>query len=153
MDTLAIAKRELWEDMKAEGGDCQCCGRFAKLYKYTISKAQIAAFHWIVNRCGWKGWVDVQETAPKWLLRSNSHGKLVHWGLLESKPNSEAALHCSGIWRPTDFGLRFYNGDETVQKYALVFNNKCLGHDGEQKAYDDLYDKFHYQELMQETAA
>ena len=153
MDTLANARRELWEAMKAGGGECACCKRFAKLYRYSISKAQISASNWIVRKSGVKrAWVNVQDRAPKWLLRSNSHGKLVHWGLLEQQPASEDGIHHSGVWRPTEFGMQFFHGNANVLKYALVFNNECLGRDGDEVSYNDLFDEFHYGELMKATA-
>jgi hypothetical protein len=146
-DTLASAKKELWEEMKRGGIDCPCCGRYARLYPYSISKAQIASFQWIMlNTSDKKPFVNVQAQAPKWLLRSNSHGKLVHWGLVHS------SIYDSGWWGITDFGKKFFYGETSVRQYALVFNNQCYGFKGAEKWYGDVYDRFHYADLMQQHA-
>lgn len=152
-DTLSAAKKELWEGMEKEGIDCPCCGRFAKMYRYTISKAQIAAFHWIAMHSLANEYIEVQRDAPRWLLQSNSHGKLVHWGLLEQKPNVSDETHKSGCWRLTKLGWKFHRGLASVQQYALVFNNKCFGHEGEEQYFRDRFESFHYADLMSREVA
>jgi hypothetical protein len=152
-DTLAIAKKELWEEMKRGGIDCPCCGRYARLYVRTIGKAQIAAFQWIMlNTTEKKPFINVQAKAPKWLLRSNSHGKLVHWGLLQQQLSDDDSIHHSGVWGVSEFGQRFFYGEASIRQYALVFNNQCFGFEGAEKWFCDVYDRFYYAELMQQHA-
>lgn len=148
-DTLATAKADLWNEMKIDGMDCPCCGRFAKLYRYTISKAQAAAFNWIVLASD-EGhmFAAVQELAPKWLLRSNSHGKLALWGLLETKLSDDPGVHCPGLWRPTEYGMQWWRGEITVPKYALVFDSKVHGFAGPDIWFGSRFDPFHFAELM-----
>lgn len=152
IDTLAAAKRELWEAMKGKGAACPCCARFAKLHPYQISQAQAHAFRWIVDNVGQDGFIDVQGNAPRWLLQSNSHGKLVHWALLQTKPTDDRATKMSGVWGPTQFGMDWFNGLVTVQKYALVFDNKCHGHRGPAVKFTDVFERFSYDVLMAVTA-
>ena len=147
------AKRELWESMKAEGMECPCCKRWAKLNPYSISKAQASTFKWIVENTGPNQYVDVQEKAPRWILKSNSHGKLVHHDLLRPKANEDPSKKSSGFWGPTAFGLEWYNGNATVQKFALVFDEKCLGRRGKDVRFSDVFDPFHYRKMMATHAA
>lgn len=152
IDELALAKANLWERMKGDGDDCPCCGRFAKLYTYTISRAQVHAFAWIAKNTDPRGFVNVQEKAPRWLLKSNSHGKLVHWSLLHTMQNEDQAKKTPGRWGVTDFGRKWIAGQITVRKTALVFDNKCHGHAGPPVRYDDIFSPFHYGELMRVNA-
>ncbi len=150
---LEQAKRELWETMKGQGGDCPCCGRFAKLYTYTISRAQVHALAWIAKNTAPREFINVQAEAPTWILRSNSHGKLVHWGLLHTRTNNDDSKRDAGAWGVTDFGRKWIAGEVTIRKHALVFDNKCHGHKGEAIRYDDVFSPFHYRDLMDQEAA
>lgn len=151
-DTLQVAKAELWEAMKGKGTDCPCCGRFAKLYPYRISRAQVHAFAWIAKNTPPRGFINVQENAPRWILQSNSHGKLVHWSLLQTRVNEDNSKKDAGMWGVTDFGRKWIAGHVTIRAIALVFDNKCHGHRGEVLKYSDVFSPFHYGELMESTA-
>lgn len=149
IDTLAAAKRELWEAMKGKGMACPCCQRFAKVQPTPITRAQVNAFRWICDNLGPDGFVEVQRVAPDFVKTSNSHGKLKHWDLLQQKPNKDTGKKCSGVWGPTEFGREFLGGRERVQKYALLWDDRCFGFRGEFLRYDDLFDPFDYGKLMQ----
>jgi hypothetical protein len=150
-DTLALAKRELWDAMQGDGMACPCCKRFAKLYPYTISSAQAAAFKWIVDHTGRGKYIDVQANAPRWLLQSNSHGKLVHWSLLHTQKTKDPRTKTSGMWGPTEFGMDWFAGHTSVHKYALVFADKCHGLRGDPVKFGDVFDRYAYNILMATT--
>lgn len=110
-----------------DGTVCPCCHRYARMNKVAISRSMTLTLGWLCKHSHPgvdQGWVRVQDTAPKWILRSNSHGKLVHWGLLERSP----ALHGggSGIYRPTAAGRRFIDGDTKVHKTLSIYNDKVV---------------------------
>ena len=150
--TVALARAELREAAKGKGARCPCCDKFARVAKTPISRAMVHAFEWICRESQKKGgqdFVPVQRTAPGWIKDSNSHAKLAKWGLLEDCDPFDDSTKRSGHWRPTMKGLRWRAGQIGVRKYALIYNNECLGFDGPMMQYRDHFSKFHYGELLQ----
>jgi hypothetical protein len=96
-------------------------------------------------------WVDLGK-APKWVLRSKSMATLHHWGLLETKKNTDKKVRGSGLWRLTPLGRDFIYCRTTMPKYAFVFNNRLEKYSKEHTdAVQALGKKFSYEELMNTT--
>ena len=101
-------RETVFEDIKSKDGCvCPVCDQFCKLYKRKLNSGMTATLCWIVKEyCG--EWINVPELAPRHVIKSNEHGKLVHWGLLESRPNNDDSTKKeSGFWRPTKLGINF----------------------------------------------
>ena len=149
---LQGAKKELWEKMKGKGGDCPCCGRFAKVYKRPLNKTQVRALYWMMqSRSSWdkNGYMEIAGKAPVWILNSNQHTILKHWGFVEPKPHPSGKKKDSGWWRITNSGLDFLNG-KPVNKYVFLFNDRVLGTDGPEVTFADIFDLFDYEQLMRD---
>lgn len=129
--TLAKAKSEFKEGLQ-HGIECPCCGRYGKLNKLSITRSMALVLGWMtkVSDPAFDGWIKVQDVAPKWILRSNSHAKLLHWGLIERHEAAPAANKCSGTYRPTTDGERFIEGLLRVPKYKYIYNDKVIAEGG-----------------------
>lgn len=109
------------------GMKCPVCRRLVKQYKNTILKDQALTLAWIYKRgTRYRKWVEVQELAGSRILRDNTHGKLVWWGLIESKANIDPKKKNSGIWRLTLLGVEFVEGRASVPKYKWTYNKKVI---------------------------
>lgn len=154
--TLVTARARLKEEIRTtKGGVCPCCDRFAKMYKRPLNATMVAGLYWIIDTNKEQdGYVSVAESAPVWLLRSNQHTILKHWGLVEQAPNEDNEMVSdSGRWRPTALGRAFADEKARVYKYALLFNDKCEGLVGELVFAKQIVDRFNYAELMTTGAA
>ena len=89
--------------------------------------------------------VRLYEDRPRWIYHDElpliqkrrgggDYHKLRFWNLIEQQPNTDNPNlpgNRSGTWRPTADGIRFAKGEIVLPKYALIFDNKCLGFEGE----------------------
>ena len=127
--------KEVWrKTIHGDGGVCPCCERWGKVYTRTINKTMAASLQWLydetlksVGQIG--NWVDVPNTAPKSVLRSNQLPSLRWWGLVERQlpdPQDKAKKH-SGMWRITLRGIDFVEGKHLVPKKILTYNTEAVG--------------------------
>lgn len=148
--SLRLAQFEFQQALQA--GDaltCPVCERYAKISKRKINSGMAAALCWMVKAYD-EEWLDVPNTAPRHVLRSNQHTTLELWGLVERKPNDEdpTKKHL-GLWRPTKRGVQFARNMIKVESHVFIYNNKRVG------ASDTLIgiraalaDKFDYEEII-----
>lgn len=149
METIAEAKQFLranWE----KGEKCPCCSQLVKLYRYKFNSymAVVLKDIFIHQLAGSEDWVHViQKIRPV----NGDYAKLRHWGLLEEKGDQpEPEKKASGFWRVTNKGKQFLYNRVEIQKYALLFDNRCFGFSGPQINIQIAFgNKFNYTELMQ----
>jgi len=146
--TLEDARERLFEKMADKGAKCPCCDRFAKIYKRPLNKTMVAGLRWINSaKKDDDGFVSVAASAPAWLLRTNQHTILKNWGLVEQARNEDPKKSDSGRWKVTDKGKRFLVGWR-IRKYALLYNDDCLGLEGPEISISEICNIFDYEELM-----
>ena len=128
---------------------CPVCKQNCKIYRRKLNSGMAATLCWLVS-VSQGNWIDIPNTAPRFVLKSNEHGKLVHWGLVEQQPNlDDPTKRTSGIWRPTPMGILFAEGSITVPSHVLLFDNKFHGFSEENTTiHGALGNKFNYEELM-----
>ena len=86
------------------------------------------------------GWVDVPNTAPRWLVQSNQLPTLRWWGLVERKGNEgETKTKHSGLWRPTSEGLDFVHHGTRVPKQVFTYNDTVQGYSTETVTIRDCF--------------
>jgi len=130
-----------------EGAECPCCKQFAKVYKRSIYSTMTRDLIHLYRLVG-KAEVHVPTTLN---LRSvGDFTKLVYWGLIREIPGERAdGSSRVGWWAITDEGEEFIHNRRRVQKYARVYDGRCLGLMGEPvSVIDCLGTKFDYDELM-----
>ena len=111
------------------GTKCPCCGRFAKNYRRTLT-AKMAHGLTRIEETHPKGWFDAKSLFKRSSARDWSVTK--HWGLVKAKPGK------AGIWKLTKLGRQFVRGKVEVHRRATVFNDKCLGLDGDMVTIQDV---------------
>lgn len=135
----------------SKGYTCSCCGQFVKAYSRKLNSS-MALVLILLHRANFKSFIHIEN----WLkeigkpeLRADYH-KLRFWGLIEAKvAEREDGSRRNGYYKITGRGKVFAEGRFTVQKSAVILNNKFLHFEGEEiNIKDALGDKFNYDELM-----
>jgi hypothetical protein len=143
--TLAEAKEWIKEQARANGAHCPACTQFVKVYRRKLNSGMARSLIKMWRAAG-QEWQYIPETVGG---RSREEGKLAAWGLIEDSRHRREDGGKAGVWRVTDLGAQFVRRAATVQKYALMFDARCLGLVGSQVSIVDvLGDRFSYDELM-----
>lgn len=138
---------------RGESVTCPCCDRFAKIYKYSLTRKQISQLKTFYGFCGYADWVHTSFVAGE--MGPADFTKLKHWEFIESKPNTDTQKKCSGQYRVTEKGERFLFNGLTVPTQVIVYNDKVIGFAGRNFTAKDIVEeggKFDYQKLMAESA-
>ena len=143
---LAKMRNDWNKSIEADGAFCPCCGKWGKVYKIKLSQHLALCLRWIaVHGEGDDSWVDVQNKAPRWMLKSKTYNLLEHWGLIEGKATR------SGIWRATLKGWDFINGLSMMPAAVYIYDNKVWGFDEEETSFAGCFGKhFDFDEMMSE---
>ena len=137
--------RENWKkNIEEKGGHCPCCERFGKVYKRKMNQHLALCLRWIYVHGEEDGWVDVQNKAPRWILKSKTYPLLEHWNLIESKENG------SGVWKATDQGREFIHGYRAVPVAVHIYGNRLWGSEVEDIDFKNCFGKhFNFEEMME----
>ena len=152
IDTLARAKREL-EFKLDEGAICPCCGKYARRYRRKFNSSMARSLIWLYRVSTTDGtdaasWVDVPNTAPKWLLRTNQLPTVRWWGFIERRPAANDQKH-SGYWSPTKAGIGFVLRTIRARSAVVTYNGEPVGFEGDSILIDSALGRnFSYRELM-----
>lgn len=142
---MFLAKmRNAWNKaIEADGGFCPCCGKWGKVYKTKLSQHLALCLRWIAINGDDDGWVDVQNKAPRWILKSKTYPLLEHWGLIDSQSKR------SGVWRATLRGWDFINGLAQVPSAVHIYDNRVWGFESEEVSFRGCFGKhFDFDEMM-----
>lgn len=152
LDTL---KKETMAKAHDKGTICPCCEQFVKVYYRTINSTMahqlIYAYHTLADPAQWFH----ARTVVMGSASAGDFSKLEYWGLIQRQHHNagDDGKKASGLWRITPKGIEFLKGRIAVPKYAVVYNAKVIGHEGEETTCRDaLGTKFDYNELMGRTA-
>lgn len=145
--------RAVIQRRRSEGLACPLCDQNVKVYRRKLGSATVRTMIVMMQHAG-SGYVHVPDllgrVAPA-LLSQGGYATMGHWwGLLEESPECrEDGSKSSGKWRVTEKGVRFLHQQLRVPKYALLYNDECLGFDGpEIHIGEALGNKFDYAALM-----
>ena len=153
--TLAEAKAQV-EAGRAEGIECPCCGQFARTYRRKLpgtSAVVMIAMHQS-KQADRDGFIFMPDLLTRVGRRAERQGgdwaKAVHWGMIRQHPGERPdGSKRNGWWKLTEVGRAFVTDAIAVQKYAVVFDNQCLGLEGERvRVRDVLGTRFNYEELL-----
>jgi len=134
-----------------KGTTCPCCGNNVKSYKrkFTSDMARfMILLVWTFERTG--NWVS----APALNFHGGDYAKVRFWGLADHKPNlNDPTKKESGLWRPTELGIKFAHKLESIPTYVhLNWNGVFEGTSGPQLFVDKaLQNKFNYTELISQV--
>ncbi|QPX62164.1 hypothetical protein PBI_INDLOVU_49 [Mycobacterium phage Indlovu] len=143
--TIGEGRDWLEARMYDEGAECPCCTQNVKVYRRKIT-ASMARVLIDMHRDHGTGWVHLPS------IRSAGQDEVLtrHWGLIERdaevRPDGSTR---TGWWRLTPLGVAWVTGRETVAKYAVIYDNRCLELEGDAVTItDSLGDRFDYGDLM-----
>ena len=144
-----IDARQYVKDNREDGCTCPCCGQKAKVWKKTIISTSAADLIRLVNMYqGTALHYDQFATVKK----DRNFSQLVLRGLIKAEDNDDSSKRSSGMWHPTERGIRFARGEIRIQKYVLTYNNKKIGVEGAYVRIEDvLGKKFNYEELIDDN--
>jgi len=122
--SLDDARRDFKEALHGDGGHCPCCDRWGKIYRRSINKTMLWSLMWLASHA-YGEWVDVPNTAPTWLLRSNQLPTLRWWGMVERPINLDDKNKHSGMWRATPIARAWLQG------HYIIMPKHVYTYDGE----------------------
>lgn len=136
-----------------DGGVCPCCDRWGKVYGRAINKTMADSLEWLYHKntaMGVRTWIDVPNTAPTFVIRSNQLPTLRWWGLVERQekdPTDKLQKH-SGKWRITLKGADFVEGKLLVPKKVFTYNGEVTSTSDELVAFSNCTGDFDYEATM-----
>ena len=129
--------------IEGDGGIGPCCDRSGKVYRFKLNQTHALSLRWIQIHGDQDGWVDVQNKAPRWILKGKNYSMLTHWGLLESKGNR------SGVWRVTKKAEDWIAGRMGIPESVFIYDNRVWGESDEQTPFRGCIGKhFDFDEIM-----
>lgn len=144
-DTIAAGKAWL-RSVLEKGAACPLCGQHAKLYKRKINAGMAHALivMWLHADTEW---FYLPSITSRWQGRDEAG--LRYWGLIEESTEKRDDGGRAGWWRVTDKGIAFLKNQLNVPTYALVYNGRGFGFEGDAVSIRDaLGTKFNYEDLM-----
>ena len=149
----AIEKlRAIWRGtIESGGGHCPTCDRWGRVYSRPINRTMARALIWLAYADhDTVGWVDVANSAPRWLVQSNQLSTLRWWGLIERAPNDgKNKTKHSGVWRVTAAGFDFVHHGVRIPKNVFTYNDTVQGFGTETVTIKDCFtDNFDYNATM-----
>lgn len=157
-DSLSAMRAWVMADGRwtAKGVHCPCCDGNAKVYERPLNAAMarsLLAIYRYFLRPDAAEWLNICQ----YLTYNTSVGdaaKLAYWGLIEPKreePRGDGNPR-NGLYKTTDLGWRFLQGEVTVPKYVVLYNASVLGMSEEQTTLAAaLRTPFDYAALMHEA--
>jgi hypothetical protein len=149
-----------WQEViSGKGGHCPTCHRWGKIYARILNNTMAKSLIWLCQEKArtQKDWVDVPNTAPRFVIRSNQLPILATWGLVERCPKTQVdgkqfkvnSAKYSGLWRPTLKGWDFYHDRIKVPQRAFTYNNVVLKYGDQEVSLQDCFETlFDYNQVM-----
>lgn len=147
-DGASVADARDWLELQMfnEGANCPCCGQFAKVYQRTINSAMARALILFHKEGGTTEWVHGPSITR---AARADEAKLRYWELIEESAGRREDGARAGLWRVTPAGEQFVRGLRQVPRYALIYDGRLLGFDGDLIGIKEaLGTRFDYAELM-----
>lgn len=149
-NVLAQSKKDTMDKAWLKGCDCPVCGQFVKVYLRTITStmAHQMIHAWRVFGVG--QWFHLSHVVMGG-TGAGDFAKLEYWGLVEHQHHEAGkdGKRMGGMWRITERGAEFIQGNVTVRSHVAVYNGKALDFKGDQiTVRDALGSRFDYKALM-----
>ena len=148
LSVMQRAKNDLMQGWDTPAGAiCACCGQKVKRHKrrvYSVPAAELVRLYRL-NRDDRESFHHISAFAHPIPVIS----KMVYWGLVESRINTDSKKRTSGYWRITDKGVSFVKGELTIPSFVYVYNNRVDEISGEHVSIIDCLDEsFNYADVM-----
>lgn len=146
MSDMTLEQAKAWlRDRIDEGERCPCCTQFAKVYKRKIHSTMARDLVSLWRRFGRDEWFHLADHVG----HPGDFAKLRYWGMVVEEVERRPDGGRSGWWLISLIGERFVRGSIGVEKYAHIYDGRCLQMSGGLVwVRDALGDRFDYEELM-----
>lgn len=137
-DTVPIsrARRHLAAALP-EGSSCPVCGQHAQLYRRRISTTMAQQLIHAYREAGTEYF-----HAPTLGINGGDFAKLALWGLIVERPAKRGDGGRAGWWKITKDGVAFIAGEARVPTFALVYDGKRIGFDGDPVGISSVHEPF-----------
>jgi len=169
--TLTQLKINWREVIEGAGDHCPVCDRWGKINPMTFSNSMANSLIWLTKQplkgrllpgkpgedetYMYKGYADVRNTAPRWLIRRGSITGCKNWELITSpEPDydsygNSAGKQVEGFWAPTEKGYQFARNLTKIPRRAFVYNTEVVGFSPDHVSIEDSFkERFNYEEVM-----
>jgi len=137
-------------DYSSPGIDCPVCGRYVKLYRRKLHNEMATFLIQLVRQYNnKKRWYSTRELVTSARKASTDGSYLVHWGLIDRKPENNSSGGTCGLYRPTEKGIQFARNSITVPSHLHMLCGEVVGFSETQARIEDCLDSpFKMVELM-----
>jgi hypothetical protein len=147
--------RDQWRrTIEGDGGHCPVCKRWGKINVVIVNELQALSLLWMSKATlDENGYINMQTTPPRFVLKSRSYHHLAKWGLIEKpQKDDDKTKKSDGFWRVTEKGFLFLNNQLRIPNKVFFYNKEVEGW-GEQLIYfKDCFGKhFDYEEVISHT--
>lgn len=116
------------ENYNEDGFRCPACTQFVKIWKRPLDKWIALFVIWLVGRFRrLNDWIPYKE-GPMIHKRASGpdYSKSKYFGLALPADKVSASGPAKGLWRPTDLGMSWAEGEAAVPEYVYVFADKVV---------------------------
>lgn len=131
-----------------ESAVCPFCGHKSIEYTHSFNKG-LAAFLYKLRKHNRPCKTDDLDLT--YSQRTNSQ-KLRYWGLAIPYINDQEAKKKRGVWQITQKGIDFVEGRISIQRQAIVRENKVVRFKGKHIYFCDVYEGYQYRSDFQKQA-
>lgn len=151
MDEAIRKAREKWRTcIEGDGTHCPVCDRWGRIYGRNINRTMAYSLLWLLSASSdEENWVDVPNTAPRSIVRSNQLPTLRWWGLVERLDSDDPAFKHSGMWKVSQKGIDFAHGRIKVPHKVFTYNGNVEAFSADEVFISQCFqDNFDYEEVM-----
>lgn len=129
-------------DFFSKGGICPNCLRYGKIYRRDVNAGMIGILKFLkqvtIDINPDRGWLRITEYMKdfKENFRTQEYSKLRYWNLLERHQHD-----FTGMWRVSEFGNLFLDGEAKIPKSVYIFDCQLVGVSGETLGINDILGK------------
>ena len=164
--TLAQLQKKWEEVIDGGGGHCPVCRKWGKINPMTFTNSMAHSLIWLTKQplkgrlledetYIYKGYADVRNTAPRWLIRRGTITGCKNWELITSpepdydRDGSNARKQTEGFWAPTEKGYQFARNLTKIPRRAFVYNTEVVGFSSDLVSIENSFkERFNYEEAM-----
>lgn len=148
--TLAQARERMLSLQEANDNLCPCCHQLVKLYRRKLH-TEMALFLIKLTKAYLKNprWYSTRELLPATAKSATDGAYLTRWGLVEKMPSMNSSGGKAGMYKPTNKGIKFAQGQLYVESHVHILCGKTVGFSETTVFIQScLGKKFNYTELM-----
>lgn len=153
-DPLSHVRHKWRNTIEGKGGKCPVCDRWGKVNVVHLNESMCLSLLWMSRApLNDEGYIDMQGSTTRAVMRSRSYPHLAKWGFVEKAPKSEdKSKKSDGFWRVTHSGFKFIKNEFSVPDRVFTYNKDLEGWGKRDVFFSQCFGRyFDYEEVMKET--